>query len=92
MFCAYLPSCPDRIMWNLSGDVEYPTFFTQQDLQQMNLLIGGTKSKAFEGLRERITTYLDEAISQELEIEKQIPKVLEEIETELGILVTKSKV
>ena len=86
MFCAYLPSCPDRIMWNLSGEVMFNTFFTMAELKMMNLLIGKTQSPIFDELRAKAELYMKQSTEETEKIDQYIPEVLKEIETELGIL------
>lgn len=92
MFCAYLPSCPDRLTWNFSEEIEFNNFFTTAELGLMNLLIGKTRGDTFEDLRVKATKYLKIAQKQEREINQVIPEVLQEIEQEISIITTKKKI
>lgn len=87
MFCSYLLSCPDRLLWSLDGDMEFQTTFTRKELAFMNMSLMNKKSKDMAPVMEKITRYLAFARTQEDEINTLMPEVLKEFETKLDIQV-----
>ena len=57
MFCAYLPNCPDRIMWDINGNILFPTFFGRTELAQIKFLVDRSPAEQFDELRKKIDEY-----------------------------------
>lgn len=92
MFCSYIMSCPDRLLWNLGGEIEFQTAFTRQELASLSLVMNNLSSPRFTDLGVKIDNYLEYARGSEEEIALNIPEVLMEFERRLDIQVAKSTV
>jgi len=88
MFCAYILSCPDRLLWNLEGEIEFHTTFSRKELAFFVMLLTDKKSRKAVSLMEKTTIYLDEARNVEQETEDNITEVLKEFEQRLDIQIS----
>ena len=85
MFCAYLPNCPDRIMWDIEGNVLFPTFFSRKELAQIEFLANRVGGEQFDELRDRVKEYVTTSRNHDKELENGLDGALEEIEEALGV-------
>lgn len=92
MFCSYLLSCPDRLLWSLDGEIEFQTSFTRPELGFLNLLSLNKKNPQMRDLIEKIQLYLSHARTAEEEINQNIDTVLKEFEERLGIQIAETAV
>ena len=85
MFCSHIMSCPDRLMWNLGGEMEFPTFFTRPEMAVINLVTKNMKGEKFRDLKDKIVLYLSTTREIDDEIVANMTEVLNDFQKKLDI-------
>ena len=92
MFCSVLPTCPDRMIWSIGGEMEFFTSFTRTELARLSLVLGNVKMKELHDLSAKVERYLSDSRAAEQEIEENIPEVMQDFERLLAITLAKGEI